>query len=298
VNIYTIEHTGESFMDWANLGDDIQALAAQRLVPEATDRIPKGELDKAMKSGIVLMNGFFLGGAGWPPAEGLVPLFYSFHISTASQDELCSEKNLAYLRRFGPVGCRDRGTMYLLQSNGVSAYHSGCLSLTLPRRPAAPKEGKVFLVSLCKGAESAVPRRIRKQAVVVDQAKLRLPSLDAQKRETLAQHLLDVYAKEASLVITSKIHCAMPCIAMGIPVVFLYDRKKKKDRRVEVIKDLVGINYLGKSLFSRRVINPLIGRFIDWMPEPLDIEEEKKHIRDGCLAAIQRTRCIHEGLGL
>ncbi|QFU14099.1 hypothetical protein FIU84_19230 [Stutzerimonas frequens] len=30
MNIYTIEYSGKSFEDWANLGDDIQSLAAKK----------------------------------------------------------------------------------------------------------------------------------------------------------------------------------------------------------------------------------------------------------------------------
>lgn len=286
MKIFTIEYSGRPFENWANLGDDIQSLAAKRLVPGKTEGISKEQLDKSAESGIISMNGFFPGGAGWPPAEGLVPFFYSFHIAAESKEEICSEKGLAYLRQFEPIGCRDRGTMNILLSHGIKAYYSKCISLTFERREQAPENGRVFLVSLSKGALSAIPRKLRKKGVVVDQSKLRLPSLSPQIRELLAQHLLDTYAKHASLVITSKIHCAMPCIAMGIPVVFIYDRSKKNDYRVDIINDLIGINYVGESLLSRKLINPLIGFFFNWSPVPLDIEQDKKSIKEGYLKAL------------
>lgn len=286
MRILTVEHTGHEFEDWANLGDDIQSLAAKKLLPRLDGGVSKGSFGQTTDSGVISVNGFFLGGAEWPPAEGLVPFFYSFHISPASEKEVCSESGLAYLRRFEPIGCRDQGTMETLLSHGIKAYYSKCLSLTFPRRKSAPRNGKIFLVSLSKGAVSALPRKVRKKGIVVEQAKLRIPAMSAPAREALAQHLLDVYARDAALVITSKIHCAMPCIAMGIPVVFLYDRKKKNDRRVSIVKELIGINYVGESSFFRRFINPIIGRFFDWSPEPVDIEKEKQEIKAGYLKAL------------
>jgi hypothetical protein len=289
MKIYTIEYSGRSFDEWANLGDDIQSLVAKKLLPRVDGGVSREALSRATESGVISMNGYFLGMCDWPPADVLEPFFYAFHVTPGSVAKVCSSEGLAYLRRHEPIGCRDRGTMELLRSHGVEAYYSKCITLTLPRREAAPAEGKVFMVGLSKCAVKAVPKSLRKRAVVVDQAKLRLPSLTPGIKETLAQHLLDTYAGTASLVITSKIHCAMPCIAMGIPVVFLYDRKKQADYRVSIVKELIGINYVGESWFARNFVNPVLGKSINWSPVPLDFEEEKKQIREGYHRAFQRA---------
>lgn len=287
--IFTIEYSGKPFERWANLGDDIQSLAAKRLLPRISGSLLKGDLDRSAETGVISMNGFFPGEAGWPPAAGLVPFFHSFHISPKAEQKICSKEGLAYLSRFAPIGCRDRGTLKILQSHGIQAYYSKCISLTFPKREVVPEHGKVFLVSLSRGAMSALPRALRKRAVTVEQAKLRLPGLSGPQRESLAQHLLDVYAREAALVITSKIHCAMPCIAMGIPVVFLYDRAKKNDPRVAVVADLIDIHYIGETAFFRNVVNPVLGLFFNWSPRPVDIEQEKRVIQASYLAAFNQA---------
>ena len=48
-----------------------------------------------------------------------------------------------------------------------------------------------------------------------------------QQRFIQARGLLETYAN-AGLVITSRLHCALPCIAMGTPVVFVgaYDNSR------------------------------------------------------------------------
>ncbi|WP_395002724.1 hypothetical protein [uncultured Helicobacter sp.] len=44
------------------------------------------------------------------------------------------------------------------------------------------------------------------------------------------QALLDRYATQARLVITTALHCASPCTAMGIPVLFLQDSPEQSTR--------------------------------------------------------------------
>ncbi|WP_052742354.1 polysaccharide pyruvyl transferase family protein [Pseudomonas frederiksbergensis] len=289
MDIFTIEYSGTSFESWANLGDDIQSLAAQKLLPYVSGGVSREELTCTKKTGVLSMNGYFLGGCEWPPAPAIEPFFFAFHVTPGSQAKICSPAGVEYLKQFQPIGCRDRGTMELMQAHGLEAFYSKCVTLTLPRRATAPVNGKVFMVGLSKGGISAVPRAIRKKAVLVDQAKLRLPSLSPKAKEMISQELLDTYAREASLVITSKIHCAMPCIAMGIPVVFLYDEKCKDDYRVGIIADLVGINYIGESWFAKVLGNRLRSRRIDWAPVSKDIEAEKSAIRAGYLEAFERA---------
>lgn len=289
MQVFTIEYSGPSFESWANLGDDIQSLAARQLLPYVDGGISREALVSTDKSGVLSMNGYFLSGCEWPPAPAIEPFFFAFHVTPGSQAKVCSPDGIEYLRQFQPIGCRDRGTMELMQAHGLEAFYSKCVTLTLPRRATVPVNGKVFMVGLSKGGESAVPRAIRKRAVLVDQAKLRLPSLSPKAKEMISQDLLDTYAREASLVITSKIHCAMPCIAMGIPVVFLYDKECKDDYRVGIIADLIGINYVGESWFAKVFGNRLRSKQIDWAPLPKDIEAEKSAIKAGYLEAFERA---------
>lgn len=289
MKIYTIEYSGKSFADWANLGDDIQSLAAKRLLPRVDGGVSREKLKCPVAPGVLSMNGYFLGGVEWPPAPELVPIFFAFHMTPGSVARVCSPEGIAYLKQHEPIGCRDRGTMEILQRHGVEAFYSKCVTLTLPRREREPENGRVYMVGLSKGAESAVPRSIRRRAVVVDQAKLRLPDLTPGLKEELSQHLLDTYSRTAALVITSKIHCAMPCIAMGIPVVFLYDKAKKDDYRVGIIKDLIGIQYVGESKLDRLLFNRLRQRSIDWAPAALDLESEKARIGDEYARAFTRA---------
>ena len=86
------------------------------------------------------MHAIFTTRFGFPLHENLRPIFVSFH---CNKRDLLTPEAIAYLRRYGPVGCRDWTTVHLLQSCGVPAFFSGCLTTTIdtvfpegPRRPA------------------------------------------------------------------------------------------------------------------------------------------------------------------
>ncbi|OEC32922.1 Polysaccharide pyruvyl transferase [Pseudomonas cuatrocienegasensis] len=291
--ICLLEYTGEVFERFANLGDDIQTLAVSHLVPQVDGYVSREALDAVEQPCTVPLNGFFMNSAHWPPSPAVRPVFFAFHVTPQAQPVICSPAGIAYLKQWQPIGCRDRGTQALLAEHGVQTYYSRCVTLTLPRRTTAPSKGQVFMVGVSPTARYAVPAALRKRAIVVDQAKVRLPITDTALKQAMAAELLKQYRERASLVITSKIHCAMPCIAMGIPVVFLYDDARRDDYRVKLIDDLVGIHYVHEHGWLARLRNKRLAREIDWAPAPLDIEELKVEISESFRAAFNR---VHEAL--
>ena len=64
----------------------------------------------------------------FPLHRNLRPIFVSFHCNKRS---LLTPEAVEYLKRYGPVGCRDWTTVYLLHSIGVPAFFSGCLTTTI-----------------------------------------------------------------------------------------------------------------------------------------------------------------------
>ena len=289
MDIRVLEFTSPVFQRFFNLGDDIQSLAVSRLLPRVDGHVCREALNSVETDCIVPMNGFFMNTNNWPPSPSVRPVFFAFHVRPEAVDTVFSVEGIAYLKRWQPIGCRDVGTLELMRRHSIEAYYSRCVTLTLPRRESEPADGEVFLVGVSNAAKQALPREIRKQAVTVDQAKVRLPIISTSLELALAQELLGVYRKRARLVITSKIHCAMPCIAMGIPVVFLYDAAKRDDYRVKIINDLVGIHYVHEKGVSARMRNRALSGRIDWSPVALDIEVMKADIRQQFSAALERV---------
>ncbi len=289
-----LEYTGPVFDKRVNLGDEIQTIAVSRLLPRVDGYVSREALDTATESGVIPLNGYFMNSEHWPPAPGLTPTFLSFHLTPAAEKIICSPESIAYLKTHEPIGCRDTGTMDILGRYGVEAYYSKCLTLTLEKRREHVTDGKIYIVDVRKICYSIIPRTLRKKAVWINPGRLRLPSVPSHIKLELAEHLLQTYKLTASLVITSKIHCALPCIAMGIPVVFLYPGFDRDDYRVKIIHDLIGINYVPSSWLDRKVLNYYRSNRINWNPEPIDIENEKEVIKKRFYEALRRAELRHE----
>lgn len=176
-----------------------------------------------------------------------------------------------------PIGCRDRNTRDFLKKLGLNAYFSGCMTLTLDKRTCAPdkKEEKVFVVDLDpKIQRKLTPEIIRKNldGNIIDYTithfyywnEYPVTEKGAQEFEEHARYALNKYKNEAKLVITSKIHVAMPCIAMGIPVIFIVG--DPFGERFDVLSGIVPI-YSAKDI-----------KYIDWHPIAPNIEPLKQAI--------------------
>ena len=228
-----------------NLGDEIQTIAAERCLEKLGygigEHIPREELSQFSSDDpkVVLLNGWFTHNPSqvFPVSENLIPLYYSFHLCAENADIILSEKNLESFKKYQPIGCRDRETMKYFEKKGIEAFFSKCLTLTLDKREKDPENGKVFLVDSVY--QFPIPEKIRRGSIVVHHGDLP-ENLSMEKKEVMAKELLNRYKKEAKLVITSRLHAALPCLAMGIPVIFVRDIMDKEKGRVGVYEDVGG----------------------------------------------------------
>jgi hypothetical protein len=214
-----------------NLGDHIQIHAGLRLL-KRLGLAPEQWIDRdneiATGTAIanqqrplgILLNGWFkTNPAEWPPHPRLVPIYLGFHIRLFQSPTLISAEALEHYRRFGPIGCRDRHTLSLLKSHGVDAFLSHCLSLTLPRRLDDPEnQTETFIVSRDKRILDYLSEEIRSCRFVCHYTGT--TDFTANMRQAL--ELLALYRSRAKLVVTTMLHCALPMIAMGIPVVVFF----------------------------------------------------------------------------
>lgn len=239
----------------ANLGDEIQSLAAKRFLPRVDLYLDRDDL-KHIESGQkikLIMNGWFTHKPqNWPPSPCIKPLFISFHISPHCARALTSNESIQYFKKYEPIGCRDYYTRDLLRKKGVKAYFSGCLTLTLPRKTIA-RSKETLLVDLDKEALKYIPKKKLNTSVILDHCgynpfikKIRYLIFSSNslrffyklvplrlrnelskrlhqplsKKLQRAEALLERYAT-AKLVITSRLHCALPCLAFETPVIFV-----------------------------------------------------------------------------
>jgi hypothetical protein len=263
-----------------NIGDDIQSLAASAHFPcPPSEFVDRERIHQWRSDGHVamIMNGWFsLNAEAWPPAPAIHPIFVGFHVTERMKPII--RRNVDYLRRYEPIGTRDAATTQFLRSLGVKAETTYCLTLTFPTRRSAPPNGKVYIVD---AEDISVPSALRKGAVKLRHA---IPPLDYRVTLPCAQQLLDTYRDTARLVITTRLHAALPCIAMGIPVVFFGD---PKDGRTSIVREVGGIVHQ-RSLHLKSRARGIMGKLVDqvdWSPAPLDVSQFKARLA----AAVSRS---------
>lgn len=214
-----------------NLGDEIQSLAAKSHLPSVDEYLDRDHLNtyKSIDPVKVIMNGWYMERPeNWPPSDDIIPLFVSMHMThkNGADNKMLSSNGIKYLKKHEPIGCRDHKTTRLLEKKGIKAYYSGCLTTTLPERHV-PKTENIVLVDAFyrlpknlrkKYINQLIPEKKRKHIRLVEQDDHQ--TTDLEKRFDKANALLDLYAG-AKVVFTSRIHCALPCLALGTPVYFI-----------------------------------------------------------------------------
>jgi hypothetical protein len=217
----------------SNLGDEVQSIAVSRRLPRIDKYVNRDRLSSFEAEGDekywLIMNGWFSHyPENWPPSPALRPLPISLHISPdrglagsvglVAANILLSKPFRKYLSGFGPVGARDMPTLKRLRDVGIESYFSGCVTLTLQRPNVIRDEGLLVFNEVPRAVIDAVRPKTNKR--IASTTHFDEKTTVSADRFALAAGLLDTYAK-ASCVITTRLHCALPCVAMGTPVLLL-----------------------------------------------------------------------------
>lgn len=206
--------------------------------------------------------GHFGGEALFPINEQYKPVFLGYHSLSKENYEFLDD-----YKRNEPIGCRDEATYNILRRKGIDAFLSGCMTITLPRRPEDVKPDKVFLVDVPSEVREHMPKELSDRAVSVTHEIPVDPQADYHEAmkdcEAIAKRMFEEYRDHAMLVVTSRLHCAAPCLAMGIPVIMV---RKYFDERYGWIDRYTRLYTLDKL------------KEIDWYPEAVDLEAEKKRL--------------------
>lgn len=155
----------------------------------------------------------------FPPPDNIRPIFISFHLN---QPTILEQKGVVdYLKKYQPIGCRDWSTVYLLRSAGIEAFFSKYLTLTLDILNHQQNGELTYLVdyeSYLVDNEST-----REQLNDSSWVKMRHDQLKFGQENNIVENLdtalkwLGKYSR-AKHVIASRLHCYLPCLAMGVPV--------------------------------------------------------------------------------
>ena len=199
-------------------------------------------------------------------SDKIIPVFFGL---TMAKDELLSVE-VDYLKKYEPIGCRDERTYHTLVNSGISAYLGGCLTVTLPtRKTCSEKQNKVFIIDPTKGIKDFIPFEISKNAI--HDTHLFYSYLENPTQ--IAEERYNKYRDEAKLIITSLLHCSVPCMAMGIPVI--------------LVKDFVSYRF-GWLEALLKIYTPSEYETINWNPTLIKYYEHKELVRNSFINRMNR----------
>lgn len=158
----------------------------------------------------------------FPLPKDIIPVFMSLHLHDDIFDN--REDLISYFRQYEPIGCRDEYSCNYFRKHGIESYIMGCYTLCLPRRKDdAINANKVYVIDGSRELIDVLPKDVKEECIYRSHAvKFREYPVTHEEDDRLvelAKDYLSEYARNASMVITSRIHAAAPCMAMGIPVV-------------------------------------------------------------------------------
>jgi len=255
---YALFEHRQSNLGVVNIGDHIQSCAAEQFLPQVDFYVVRDKLNNDYDKAKIIMNGWFTDAPeNWPPCPNLIPLFVSFHLQPSSAEIILAKKeNIDYLKKHGPIGCRDYKTLHILQKKGIESYFSFCLTTTLDEKyKSNNKTDNIYLVDPLYNYDIGMLRKINflqliknfpfnKLYKLKDYFKPKAKLTDYVPQDIIdnsisinhyvssnktneelykiAKDTLKKYAR-AKIIVTSRIHCALPCLALGTPVLFLME---------------------------------------------------------------------------
>lgn len=298
-----------------NVGDEIQSLAVKRMLGEVDYEVDREKLHSwkspdGEKAKFVLNGWYMEKPEQWPPSEDIDPLFISFHISHefGAMQKMTTPEMIAYYKKHEPIGCRDMHTTNLLKSKGVDAYFSGCATLTFQNQFTERTNDIIMADPLFNlwpysygkyCADKLVPEEYQKDIKYITH---RRPTRDRSHEDRVkdAEDIIEAYSK-AKLVFTSRIHVALPCLALGTPVIFInagYNSVKLSNRFEGLVGNMRTLTDEDFS-YSKKNLPNLFFRTIGLhkfssKPKVLDIDWENppanpvdtSHIADGIRAKV------------
>ncbi|MBO4903567.1 MAG: polysaccharide pyruvyl transferase family protein [Lachnospiraceae bacterium] len=271
-----------------NIGDVFQSIATIHILKSLgiadEDIIPLDRFDLPDYTGekvVLLISGAEIDSDAYayhtkyyPLPDNIIPVFVGW-----LPYRTISEEELAYLKQHQPIGCRSDYMVDFLREMGLDAFLTGCTTLTLPKREQTDRQKKVFLVDAPDSLLPYIPEQLLTDAVSLTQLSrinsvstdLRITEEETAAYHRMAEDRLKMFRDEAALVITSRLHVASPCAAMGIPVVLA---RNSYDMRFQFIDRFLPL-YTPET-FSK----------IDWNPKTEIPENVKQEIIMNCKALI------------
>jgi hypothetical protein len=240
------------YRNTGNLGDAVQTYAMARLLPPPLYGVYRDAAyagtDAAAREHTFVVNGWL----GDRTPQDRDCLFAGVFIGRQEAE------NLEWVRRSRfPAGARDPHTHARLKAAGVESHMIGCATLTLARYEG-PRSGTVCVDAPGPG-DGVHAARLGNW----------IGDIPWPVQWEMAKALLS-RLRTAALVVTSRLHVALPCLAMGTPVVVPpeWRRRLMQPERLSLL-DHLRFEYGPPNVID---VAPVARRFGSFLSDALRIE--------------------------
>lgn len=236
---------------YANIGDYVQTIAVRHALKSIFDCLDFDWWDRDSLSfydpldkdciRTCVMQAWLSHTETFFPNERINPVWLSSHFSkdtkTFIQKVLCVRRS-EKLFKFG-VGCRDLSTLEFCRKQNIESYLSRCLTLTLPRRENLDSQNEIIFVDVPEKFDQYLPKDWVCSAIRMSQRWIDCDHEHWSKSYNRAKEFLDVYSNRAKIVVTTGLHIASPCLAMGIPVILIASDPDENLQRFSALDGLI-----------------------------------------------------------
>ena len=210
-----------------NIGDEIQSIAARRFLPQIDYYFDRDDIDATVVGNDekvkLIMNGWYTHKPElWPPkTKSIEPLLISMFVEQTeginySAEAFSSPESVKFLKK----SSRD-----FFNSIGVESYFSGCLTLTLITDNRVKKQDFILAVDVSDAVFNKISSLTDRKIVRLDT--YRLSDLTYDEKFKLAEYWLMLY-QSAHAVVTPRLHCMLPCLALETPVIAISGRDPRR----------------------------------------------------------------------
>lgn len=249
-----------------NIWDVIQSLISKNILEKLWYKVKyinQLDLHKESKEKINLfINWFFCFDDNdfwrtFPFAKNINPIFSNIHLEldywkkNNLEKQFFNEKNKEYLKKYEPIWCRDQATCDVFNKNWIKAINNDCMTLLFNKRTIEEEKNAKKLILVDVDEFVPIPKKFKNNYEHVTQNIHNWTIYSNDTKLNISENILEYYKKNAALIITSRFHCAMPCTAMWIPVIFLWDKNYRLEQRFVKIYPYIHFWFRHRTLFKK-----------------------------------------------
>jgi hypothetical protein len=255
------------YKDTDNIGDDIQTYAASQFLPHVDYMIDREHLNEFVpeKKEYVktIMNAWYIHDKfnfGISPYINplLISMFFKrcpYESGTNVGIDYINDNVKNILRYYGPVGTRDLHTKKIMDELNIKNYFSGCMTLTIKKFDDVKKQDYIVVNGLTNDEIKYIKSKTNRKIIVFEQ-NIKYGSISNETWDERKKRVIDTLKlyQGAHMVITTKLHCSLPCLALETPVLLLYDTSfSENEDRIGTYKDY--LNYVDRCEFINTEID-------------------------------------------